>query len=73
MGKEAVGIGANTFQFFTRNPRGGTAKAFNEPDVAAYLAFAEENDLRPILARASYTLNACAVDEGILHQHCKKS
>jgi len=65
MGKEAVGIGANTFQFFTRNPRGGTAKAFNEADVTAYLAFAEENDLSPILAHAPYTLNACAVDGGI--------
>jgi deoxyribonuclease-4 len=65
MGKEAVGIGANTFQFFTRNPRGGTAKAFNEADVAAYLVFAEENNLRSILAHAPYTLNACAVDDGI--------
>jgi len=65
MGKEAVSIGANTFQFFTRNPRGGKAKAFNEADVTAYVAFAEENDLRTILAHAPYTLNACAVDDGI--------
>ena len=65
MGKEAVSIGANTFQFFTRNPRGGTVKAFNEADVAAYLVFADENDLRSIIAHAPYTLNACAVDDGI--------
>ena len=65
MGKEAIGIGANTFQFFTRNPRGSAAKTFNEADVAAYLAFAVENNLQPILAHAPYTLNACAKDEGI--------
>jgi deoxyribonuclease-4 len=65
MGKEAVGIGANTFQFFTRNPRGGAVKAFNEADVAAYLTFAEENKLCPILAHAPYTLNACAIDDNI--------
>jgi deoxyribonuclease-4 len=65
MGKEAVSIGANTFQFFTRNPRGGVAKAFNEADVTAYLAFAKENDLQSIIAHAPYTLNACAVDDSI--------
>ena len=42
MGREAVSIGANTFQFFTRNPRGGSAKAVDEKDVAAYRAFAAE-------------------------------
>jgi deoxyribonuclease-4 len=65
MGEEAAEIGANTFQFFTRNPRGGTVKAFNEADVTAYLKYAEENNLQPILAHAPYTLNACAVDDGI--------
>lgn len=60
MGKEAVKMGANTFQFFTRNPRGGTVKPLDETDVAAYLAFAAENGLQPILAHAPYTLNACA-------------
>ena len=65
MGKEAVSIGANTFQFFTRNPRGGTAKAFNEADVTAYLAYAEENDLRPIITHAPYALNVCSVDDGL--------
>lgn len=65
MGKEAVSIGANTFQFFTRNPRGGTAKPLDLKDVAAYRDFAAANNLQPILAHAPYTLNACAADEGL--------
>ena len=65
MGKEAVGIGANTFQFFTRNPRGGKAKALDTEDIAAYLAYAQEHGIAQILAHAPYTLNACAKDEGI--------
>ncbi len=65
MGKTAVSIGANTFQFFTRNPRGGKAKELDLTDVAAYRAFAEEHGLFPILAHAPYTLNACAADEGL--------
>lgn len=60
MGREAVEIGANTFQFFTRNPRGGAAKPLNEKDIADYLEFSEENGLQPILAHAPYTLNACS-------------
>lgn len=63
MGKEALGIGANTFQFFTRNPRGGAAKAINEEDVKAFLAFADEHNFSKILAHAPYTLNACSKDE----------
>ena len=65
MGKEAVRIGANTFQFFTRNPRGGAAKALDMEDIAAYLSYAKENGLQTILAHAPYTLNACAKDEGL--------
>ena len=65
MGREAVSIGANTFQFFTRNPRGGSAKALDEQDVAAYLAFAEENGIGTILAHAPYTLNGCSADPAI--------
>lgn len=65
MGKEAMKIGANTFQFFTRNPRGGKAKALDLEDVAAYQALAEEQRFYPILAHAPYTLNACAADEGL--------
>ena len=44
MGKEAVSIGANTFQFFTRNPRGGAAKPFDERDAQAYMEFAKEHN-----------------------------
>ena len=65
MGKTAVGIGANTFQFFTRNPRGGAAKKLDPDDIAAFLDFAAENDISRILAHAPYTLNACAADEGL--------
>lgn len=65
MGKEAVKIGANTFQFFTRNPRGGKAKPLDLEDVAAFRSLAEEQGFFPILAHAPYTLNACAADQGL--------
>ncbi len=60
MGKEAVSIGANTFQFFTRNPRGSRAKEIDPEDVAAYLAYAKEQGIEKILAHAPYTLNPCS-------------
>ena len=63
MGEEAVSIGANTFQFFTRNPRGGAAKAIDESDVKAFTAFAKEHGFSKILAHAPYTLNACSDKE----------
>lgn len=63
MGKEAVKIGANTFQFFTRNPRGGAAKPLDEKDIEAYLEFAKENGIGKLVAHAPYTLNACAAEE----------
>ena len=62
MGTEAVGIGANTFQFFTRNPRGSKAKEIDEKDVEKYHAFAKEHDISQILAHAPYTLNPCSKD-----------
>jgi deoxyribonuclease IV len=65
MGKEAISLGANTFQFFTRNPRGGSAKPLDEKDVAAYRAYASENGIAQILAHAPYTLNGCSADAGI--------
>lgn len=65
MGREALSIGANTFQFFTRNPRGGNAKAISPEDVAAYLALAKERGIGVILAHAPYTLNGCSADEGV--------
>lgn len=65
MGKEAVSIGANTFQFFTRNPRGSRAKEIDPKDVEAYLAFAKEHGITTIVAHAPYTLNACSADEKV--------
>lgn len=65
MGKQADAIGANTFQFFTRNPRGGKAKAIDENDVNAYLEFAKEHNFGKIVAHAPYTLNAAAAEERI--------
>ena len=62
MGQEAVSIGANTFQFFTRNPRGSKAKAIDPKDVEKFLQFAREHKLAKILAHAPYTLNACAAE-----------
>lgn len=65
MGEEAKKIDANTFQFFTRNPRGGKAKDINPEDVTKFLSFAEENGIEKILAHAPYTLNACSADQGL--------
>ena len=62
MGKTALEIGADTFQFFTRNPRGGKAKAIDENDVKKFLEIQKRSDLFPIVAHAPYTLNACAAD-----------
>lgn len=63
MGKEAEKIGAGTFQFFTRNPRGGSAKDIRQEDVDEFLKFAEEKEIAPFLAHAPYTLNGCSADE----------
>ena len=65
MGKDARKIDADTFQFFTRNPRGGKAKEIKESDVAAFLQFAEEHHFTNILAHAPYTMNACSADAGV--------
>ena len=65
MGKEAISLGGNSFQFFTRNPRGGSAKAIDEKDTSAFNAFAKENGIELILAHAPYTLNGCSADAGI--------
>lgn len=65
MGEEALSIGADTFQFFSRNPRGGKAKDIDEKDISAFLDLAEKNNLTTILAHAPYTLNACSGDEKI--------
>lgn len=65
MGKTATEIGANTFQFFTRNPRGGAAKPLDMADVDAFLKYKEEMGIGKILAHAPYTLNACSKDASI--------
>ena len=62
MAQTAVSIGANVFQFFTRNPRGGAARPIDKADVAAFLGYAAENGIGPILAHAPYTLNAAGAD-----------
>lgn len=62
MAKEALRIGANDFQFFTRNPRGGAAKPLDLDDVAKFEAFRKENGILSVLAHAPYTMNACAKD-----------
>lgn len=65
MGKEAESIDANTFQFFTRNPRGGKAKPLDLEDIEKYLVYAKEHGITKILAHAPYTLNPCAKEEGL--------
>ena len=62
MGRQALSIGADTFQFFTRNPRGGSVKAFDAQDAQALCDFLAEHSFAPILAHAPYTLNAAAAD-----------
>ena len=63
MGRTALSIGANTFQFFTRNPRGSKAKAIDPADVAAFLALAAEHGFGTLVAHAPYTINPCSKDE----------
>ena len=60
MGETAKSIGANTFQFFTRNPRGGSAKPIDKNDTDAFLEFQKANNFGKILAHAPYTLNPCS-------------
>ncbi len=65
MGKESLKINANTFQFFTRNPRGGQAKEIDINDVNGLLEIMDKNNFAKILAHAPYTLNLCSADEKI--------
>lgn len=65
MAKTAEEIGASTFQFFTRNPRGGAAKVWEPEDVQAMLQYFEHAGIAKPLAHAPYTLNACAQDEHV--------
>lgn len=65
MGKQAIKLGASTFAFFTRNPRGGKAKEIKESDIEKYLEIAKEKQFGSIVAHAPYTLNACAAKEDL--------
>ena len=65
MGNEALKINANTFQFFTRNPRGGKIKDLNENDINKLLSLMQENKFAKILAHAPYTMNLCSDKEDI--------
>lgn len=65
MGKEAISIDANTFQFFTRNPRGWKTKELNIQDMEDLISLMKSNGFSPILAHAPYTLNPCAADERV--------
>lgn len=65
MGKEAVGIGANTFQFFTRNPRGGKAKDIDPEDVRRFLEMASAEGFGKLVAHAPYTLNPCSATKKV--------
>ena len=65
MGRQIVKNGGNTFAFFTRNPRGGNAKAIDPADVAKFQEIAKEHEFGKIVAHAPYTLNACAAKENL--------
>ena len=65
MGKEALSIKADTFQFFTRNPRGGRAKDIDPEDVKKFLELAEKNSFAKLVAHAPYTLNPCSATEKV--------
>lgn len=65
MGQEAAALNATTFAFFTRNPRGGKAKAIDPEDVRAFLAFKYAHGIGPLVAHAPYTMNACAAKENL--------
>lgn len=65
MAKEAHSIGANVFQFFTRNPRGGAIKPVDEKDISQFIEYCNNNGISDFLAHAPYTINPCAADENI--------
>ena len=63
MGRQAWKLGADTFQFFTRNPRGSKAKELDSADAAALMALLAERNFTPVIAHAPYTLNLCSAEE----------
>ena len=66
MGRQAIKLGGNTAQFFTRNPRGGRAKELDPADIQAFLELSEQEDMGPFIAHAPYTINPCAENEKTL-------
>ena len=65
MGKDAFNINADTFAFFTRNPRGGKAKNIDQEDVQSFLSYAAEHSFAKLVAHAPYTMNICAIKGNI--------
>lgn len=65
MAKHATKLNANTFAFFTRNPRGGSAKPIDESDIQAFLAYTQEHDIDHLVAHAPYTMNLCSAKPDI--------
>ena len=65
MGRHAVELGADTFAFFTRNPRGGSAKEIDPKDAEALISYMKENSFGKLVAHAPYTMNVCAEKESI--------
>lgn len=65
MGRQIVKNGGNTFAFFTRNPRGGKAKAIDEKDIEKFLTYAKEHNFGKLVAHAPYTMNLCAAKEDV--------
>lgn len=65
MGRKEVELGGNTFAFFTRNPRGGKAKAIDEKDIEKFLTYAKEHIFGKLVAHAPYTMNLCAAKEDV--------
>ena len=65
MGRKEVELGGNTIAFFTRNPRGGKAKAIDEKDIEKFLTYAKEHNFGKLVAHAPYTMNLCAAKEDV--------
>lgn len=65
MGKQEVALGGDTFAFFTRNPRGGSAKEIKDEDVQRLLTLMKDHSFGPLVAHAPYTMNVCAAKEDI--------
>ena len=63
MGRQALELGADTFQFFTRNPRGSRAKPLDTADAAALMELLRTQNFAPLVAHAPYTLNLCGAAE----------